>query len=97
MKWKGLMPASGPILREGTVKSPAIVHGIAAHHEDIPAEDILAIQVQAADALSGPDPARKELLETYVRRLEDLERIAGSFTGISKAYAIFRRARAANH
>ena len=70
-------------------ESPAIVHAIAAHHEDIPAEDILAIIVQAADAVSGARPgARKELLETYVRRLEDLERIAASFNGISKAYAI---------
>ncbi len=70
-------------------EAPIIVHAIAAHHEDIPAEDILAIVVQAADALSGARPgARKELLETYVKRLEDLERIAATFPGISKAYAI---------
>jgi ribonuclease Y len=70
-------------------ESPAIVHSIAAHHEDVPAEDILAILVQAADALSGARPgARKELLETYVKRLEGLEKIAASFPGISKAYAI---------
>jgi ribonucrease Y len=70
-------------------ESHVIVHSIAAHHEDVPAEDILAILVQAADALSGARPgARKELLETYVRRLEDLERIASSFPGISKTYAI---------
>ncbi len=70
-------------------ESPNIVHAIAAHHEDIPAEDILAILVQAADALSGARPgARKELLETYVKRLEDLERIASTFSGINKAYAI---------
>lgn len=70
-------------------ESHVIVHSIAAHHEDVPAEDILAIIVQAADALSGARPgARKELLETYVRRLEDLERIASSFQGINKAYAI---------
>lgn len=70
-------------------ESHVIVHSIAAHHEDMPAEDILAILVQAADALSGARPgARKELLETYVRRLEDLERIASSFAGINKAYAI---------
>ncbi len=70
-------------------EASAIVHAIAAHHEDVPAEDILAILVQAADALSGARPgARKELLETYVKRLEDLERIANSFAGINKAYAI---------
>lgn len=68
---------------------PVIVHAIAAHHEDVPTEDILAILVQAADALSGARPgARKELLETYVKRLEDLERIACEFPGITKAYAI---------
>jgi len=70
-------------------EAAGIVHAIAAHHEDVPAEDVLAILVQAADALSGARPgARKELLETYVKRLEDLERIASSFSGISKAYAI---------
>jgi ribonucrease Y len=70
-------------------ESPATVHAIAAHHEDVPTEDILAILVQAADALSGARPgARKELLETYVKRLEDLERIACAFPGITKAYAI---------
>jgi ribonucrease Y len=70
-------------------ESPVIVHAIAAHHEDVPTEDILAILVQAADALSGARPgARKELLETYVKRLEDLERIACEFPGITKAYAI---------
>ncbi|HOI96410.1 MAG TPA: ribonuclease Y [Syntrophobacter fumaroxidans] len=70
-------------------EAPPIIHAIAAHHEDVPAEDVLAILVQAADALSGARPgARKELLETYVKRLEDLERIAGSFPGINKAYAI---------
>lgn len=70
-------------------EAPLIVQAIAAHHEDVPAEDILSVLVQAADALSGARPgARKELLETYVRRLEDLERIASSFNGITKAYAI---------
>jgi ribonucrease Y len=70
-------------------ETPVIVHAVAAHHEDIPAEDILAVLVQAADALSGARPgARKELLETYVKRLEDLEKIACEFPGISKAYAI---------
>ncbi len=70
-------------------ESSAVIHAIAAHHEDVEAEDVLAILVQAADALSGARPgARKELLETYVKRLEGLEKIASSFPGISKAYAI---------
>jgi ribonuclease Y len=70
-------------------ESGTIVHAIAAHHEDIPAEDVISVLVQAADALSGARPgARKELLETYVKRLEDLERIATSFNGVGKAYAI---------
>jgi ribonuclease Y len=70
-------------------ESHGIVHAIAAHHEDVVTEDILAVLVQAADALSGARPgARKELLETYVKRLEDLEKIANAFKGVSKSYAI---------
>lgn len=70
-------------------ESKEIVHAIAAHHEDIPPKTALAVLVQAADSLSGARPgARKELLENYVKRLEDLENIATSFEGISKAYAI---------
>jgi ribonuclease Y len=66
-----------------------IVHAIAAHHEDVPPKTALAVLVQAADSLSGARPgARKELLENYVKRLEDLENITTSFEGISKAYAI---------
>ncbi|MDR1946976.1 MAG: ribonuclease Y [Desulfovibrio sp.] len=66
-----------------------IIHAIAAHHEDTPPKSALAVLVQAADSLSGARPgARKELLENYVKRLEDLENIASSFSGISKAYAI---------
>ncbi|PWM71319.1 MAG: ribonuclease Y [Desulfovibrionaceae bacterium] len=66
-----------------------IVHAIAAHHEDQHPETALAVLVQAADSLSGARPgARKELLENYVKRLEDLEGIAAGFSGVSKAYAI---------
>lgn len=66
-----------------------IIHAIAAHHEDQRPTTALAVLVQAADALSGARPgARKELLENYVKRLEDLEGIATSFEGVSKAYAI---------
>jgi ribonuclease Y len=66
-----------------------LVNAIAAHHEDVPPESIMAVLVQAADTLSGARPgARREMLETYVKRLEDLERVALSFGGISKSYAI---------
>ncbi len=86
---EGPHAAIGADLARRYGESHAVVHSIAAHHEDIPAEDVIATLVQAADALSGARPgARKELLETYVRRLEDLERIAASFNGITKAYAI---------
>ena len=66
-----------------------IVHAIGAHHEDFPIESILDSLVAAADALSGARPgARREVLEAYVKRVEDLERISASFKGVEKAYAI---------
>ena len=70
-------------------ESADIVHAIAAHHEDQRPSTALAVLVQAADSISGARPgARKELLENYVKRLEDLEGIATSFEGVTKAYAI---------
>ena len=66
-----------------------ILLDIAALHEDERPVSALAVLVQAADSLSGARPgARKELLESYVKRLEDLENIASEFDGVSKAYAI---------
>jgi len=70
-------------------ESPKVVHAIAAHHEDVPPNSVFALLVQAADGLSGARPgARKELLENYIKRLEDLENIANSFRGVSNTYAI---------
>jgi ribonuclease Y len=70
-------------------ESARIVHAIAAHHEDESPHDILPILVQAADALSGARPgARREMLANYLKRLEDLEKIAKSFSGVEKSYAI---------
>jgi ribonuclease Y len=70
-------------------ESPKIVNAIAAHHEDVKAETILAPLVDAADALSGARPgARRDSLESYVRRLEELERISNSFKGVEKSYAV---------
>jgi ribonucrease Y len=70
-------------------ESNRVIHAVASHHEDVPLESILDVLVQAADTLSGARPgARKEMLETYVKRLEDLEKIAQSFEGIGKTYAL---------
>lgn len=70
-------------------EAPKIVHAIMAHHEDEKPNTMLAVLVQAADALSGARPgARREMMETYVKRLEDLERIAGSFAGVNTSFAI---------
>ncbi|GHV50545.1 ribonuclease Y [Deltaproteobacteria bacterium] len=70
-------------------ESKEIIHAIAAHHEDVAPDSVLAVLTQAGDCLSGARPgARKELLQNYVKRLEDLEGIAASFGGVTKAYAI---------
>jgi ribonuclease Y len=70
-------------------ESAEIVHAIAAHHEEEKPTTILAVLVQAADALSGARPgARREMLETYVKRLQELEQIGTSFEGVDSCYAI---------
>jgi ribonuclease Y len=86
---EGVHALIGADLAKRFGESSKVVHAIAAHHEDVPTESIVAILVQAADTLSGARPgARREMLETYIKRLEDLERVARSFNGISKSYAI---------
>lgn len=70
-------------------ESIQVIHAIAAHHEEVPPDSVLAVLVQAADTLSGARPgARQEMLESYVKRLNDLEKIATSFEGVNKSYAI---------
>ncbi|GAA2501308.1 ribonuclease Y [Streptomyces thermolineatus] len=70
-------------------ESEEVVHAIAAHHDEIEPRTVEAVLVQVADAVSGGRPgARRESLETYVRRLQGLERIAVSYEGVEKAYAV---------
>jgi ribonucrease Y len=70
-------------------ESPMVVNCIAAHHDDVPHETEVSVLVQAADAISGSRPgARREAFETYVKRLEGLERIAASYRGVEKVFAI---------
>ena len=66
-----------------------VIDAMKSHHEDYPFESIEASIVQAAEAVSAARPgARKESLENYLKRLEELEKIATSFNGVEKAYAI---------
>ncbi len=70
-------------------ESPAMVNAIAAHHGDFDPQTLEAVLIQAADAISAARPgARRETLEAYIKRLENLEEIANSFEGVEKSYAI---------
>ncbi len=86
---EGTHAALGRDLAKKYGEAPEIVYAISAHHEDVPLVSLLDIIVRSADAISGARPgARKEMLESYVKRLEDLEQIATSFEGVDKAFAI---------
>ncbi len=68
---------------------PRIVTAMKSHHDDVPHESIEAVIVQAADNVSGARPgARRDTVENYIKRLQDLETVATSFDGIEKAYAL---------
>ena len=70
-------------------ESEAVVHAIHAHHGDVEAKTVIACIVQAADAISAARPgARRENIESYIKRLEKLEEIANSFNGVEGSFAI---------
>lgn len=70
-------------------ENAAVVHAIEAHHGDVEPQTVIACLVQAADAISAARPgARRENVENYIRRLEKLEELTGSYPGVAKAYAI---------
>lgn len=70
-------------------ESEAVVHAIEAHHGDVECKSIVACLVQAADAVSAARPgARRENIENYIKRLQQLEEISTSFPGVERAYAI---------
>lgn len=70
-------------------ENPKIINAILSHHGEEAPNSVIAILVQAADTLSAARPgARRETLESYVKRVEELEKVATSFAGVTKAYAI---------
>ncbi|MEW6723644.1 MAG: ribonuclease Y [Bacillota bacterium] len=86
---EGTHVAIGVELAKKYREAGAVIHCIAAHHNDVEPNSLEAVLVQAADAISAARPgARRETLEAYIKRLEKLEDIADSFDGVDKAYAI---------
>ena len=84
--WTGLVGAE-IIKRHG--ESEAVVNGVASHHNEVPQNGPWGALVGAADAISASRPgARSETLTTYIKRVEDLERIGMSFEGVEKVYAV---------
>ncbi|MEW6309221.1 MAG: ribonuclease Y [Bacillota bacterium] len=86
---EGTHVAIGVDLAKKYRESPEVIHAVAAHHGDVDPKSVEAVLIQAADAISAARPgARRETLESYIKRLEKLEAIADEFEGVDKSYAI---------
>ena len=76
-------------IRDRYKEKPEICNAIGAHHDEMEMTSLLAPIVQVCDAISGARPgARREIVEAYIKRLNDLEQIASSYEGVTKTYAI---------
>jgi ribonuclease Y len=85
----GSHAVAGSVMARKYGEAPKICHAIEAHHGEVPVEDVLDHIVDAANVLGNQRPgARRESLESYVQRLDDLEKIASSFPGVERAFAI---------
>lgn len=79
----------GVLMAQKSGETPEVIHAIEAHHNDVEARTIEAVIIQACDAISAARPgARRDTLEAYVKRLENLETVAKTFPGVEKCYAI---------
>src|SRR5690606_7008370 len=79
----------GAKLAEACGEHPAIVNAIGAHHEEMEMTYIISPIIQACDAISGARPgARREIMQSYLQRIKDLETLAIGYDGVEKAYAI---------
>ena len=86
---EGTHATAGAVLAKRYDERSEVVNAIAGHHEETPVESVYTVLVSAADAISAGRPgARRETLEKYIKRLERLESIATSFSGVESAYAI---------